>query len=426
MEEYEIFSQYIGNDSDLDSLFIKITSDQEISISSIKPISISMSEKLDRGTPSIIFDFVDGNGDLANHNLPQSGAIFFLYIGRSIIETKALKMRMTKMMSVNSTGGSERLTYRMCFVHHGWDKLIGQTLNRGWGDVNPSDVVKDIATECGWEKTIISPADGQMSVIQPNWTNVELIKWIADRCTTDNGRPRYSGRIDGTFLFKSIQSMIKDQKDLAMSGKIPLLRMEGQDGEFIREEGTKNNLDIPKYFTTYKINESHAQTRLKGGGGIKSHTYDSMTDTFMIDSWGVEDLDTTQMSDWTSNATDMTKSDIFLFNGRGSENKQEALSRISKSVDNSVELEITSEGSIDMRVGMMLEIIIPIPKNVGSNEPFNILYSGFWMISDVMHLVDLKKSTITTNTTLVRSGHDSKQLSGFGKTKGGKFVGGDQ
>lgn len=422
MKEYEIFSQYIGNDSELDSLFMKLSSNMDISVASIKPIAMSMTERLDMGSPSIVFDFVDGNGDLANHNLPQSGAIFYLDIGRTIITTKRLELRLSKMMSVNSTGGSERLTYRMFFVHVGWDKYIGETRNRAWGDINPSQAIEAIANECGWGKTLIAQADANVHVIQPNWTNTEMVKWISNNCTTDGGRPRYAGRIDGTFLFKSIQSMIKEQSSLAMSGDIPVLRMEGQDTSGQREVENSKNKEIPRYFTNYTINESHAETRLAGGGGIKSYTYDSHTDTFMIDTWGIEDIEGQQMSDWTSSSTELVKSNTFMYNGRGHENKQQAMSKISGAVDDAVSLDISTEGSLDMRTGMMLEIIIPIPLSAGSTEPYNIMYSGFWMIAGVQHVVNFSKSTISTSTNLIRSGHDSKQLSGNTKTQSGKFV----
>lgn len=422
MKEYEIFSQYIGNDSELDSMFIKLSSNMEISITNIKPIMLTLTERLDMGSPSVVFDFVDGNGDLANLNLPQSDAVFYLDMGRSIINTKRLNLRLSKMMSVNSTGGSERLTYRMFFVHHCWDKFIGETKNRGWGEKNPSEVVEEIAKECGWERTLIANADANLLMIQPNWTNSEMIKWITESSTTDGGRPRYCGRVDGTFLFKSIQSMIKEQSDLAMKGDIPLLRMEGQDTTSQREPENQKNKDIPKYFTNYQINESHAETRLAGGGGVRSYTYDSHSDRFMIDTWDVSDVEGQQMSDWTATATELTKSNTFMYNGRGSENKQKALSKISAAVDDAVSLDISTEGSLEMRVGMMLEIMIPIPPSVGSTEPYNIMYSGFWMTAAVKHVVNFSKSNMSTSTNLIRSGHDSKQLSGSAKTKGGKFV----
>lgn len=422
MNEFEFFAEYIGNKSELDSLYITLTSDIDFGVSLIKPLSMTLSEKLDRATPSVIFDFVDGNGDLANHNIPQMDATFTLTIGRSIITAKAIKLRMTKIMALNSKVGSQQVTYRMFLVHSCWDKLIGESVSRGWRDQDPTKVVESIARECGWDNMITNPCDSTLPIIQPNWTNMELIKWITNNTTILGGKPRYAGRIDGSFLFNSIQGMVDDQSKDAIAEQIPLLRMEGQDGEDVRSAGVKKNNDIPPYFTTYKINESHAETRMSGGGGIRSYTYNSHTDTFMIDTWGVKDLKGQQMSDWVNTSESMVESNKPLYTGRGSDNKSVAMNRIASAVDDAVEMTIALEGSIDTRVGMMLEIIIPIPQSVGSNEPFNIMYSGFWMVSAVNHGIDFGNSSMMTNAVLIRSGHDSKQLNGFTTTEGGKFV----
>lgn len=422
MTESEIFSQYIGNESEQDSLFIKLSTDKDFGVSHIKPLKMTLSEKFGRGTPVVIFDFVDGRGDLANHALPTMDSIFYLDIGRSAYEIKRLKLRMTKISSLTSKMGSQQITYRMFLVHSCWDKFITETHSKSWNGVMPSEVVREIATECGWEKFIIGDSDNEINITQPNWTNVELMRWITENSTVYNSKPKYSGRIDGTFVFSSTQLLLEEQKSAMESGDIPVLRMMGQDDKNVRETNVKKNHDIPNYFVNYSVDESHAQTRMNGSGGVRSYTYDSHTDTFMVNDYTVNDVDGAQLSDWVNTASTMTNANKWLYNGRGSENKSKAMNLITNSIDNALSMEIVTEGSIDMRVGIILELIIPIPPNVMSNEPYNVMYSGFWLVNEVKHAIDFNKSAMVTNTSLIRSGHDNKRLEGYSTMHGGKFV----
>lgn len=422
-QEFDFFSQYIGNDSDDDSLFIKITTNVELSMSSVKPISLSIVEQFNKGTPSVVFDVVDGNGELSNHNLPISETVFTLHLGRSMFEVGKIKLRMTKMDMINNKGGgSEQITYRMFFVHHGWDKMVGQYMNRGWEAANASGIVSGIVSDSGWTETDFAQCDSTEDVIQPHWTNMRLIKWLAGRNVIKGGVPKYCGRVDGTFLFHSIESLIEKYKDEAMRGEIPVIRMQGQDDPYVREDGRKDNQGIPEYFSTYSVDEAHATTRLGGGGGVKSFTYDSHTDTFMIDRYTIKDLTGHQLSDWTSVSDGMVEADVFLYNGRGGDNKTRALSKIGMATDSAVRIDIVTEGSLNIKCGQMIEVIIPTPREMAADTPYNIHYSGFYIIGSVTHFLNFKKNTMMSNLTVIRSGHDSKRIEGYDKTSTGKFV----
>lgn len=424
MDEVEIFSQFIRSYEDDDSIFIKMTTDMDISVSKIMPISLTMNEKMGRGSPSIIFDFIDGGGDLANHNIPHSGALFFLDIGRGIVDTKRFTMRVSKLVSLSGTNGSEQLTYRMFFVHAGWDKFISTSYCRGWGEKNPTDVITEIATECGWGEVDTYECDDEFNIIQPNCTNVDFMKWLSQKSTMETGMPRYSGTLENKFIFKSIQRIITENTPDASAGSLPVLRMEGQVSTSEATSTPSANGGIPEYFTTYKIHEKQIEKRLAGAGGFKSYTYDSHTDEFKIDSWAITDVDSPQLADWVSSPDTFVKSEKPIFCGRGDDNKKEAIRMISNTIDDAIELDITTAGSTEIKVGLMLEILIPVPPTSDVGDIYNIMYSGFWIVSEVNHWVKFEDSSMTTHTKLIRSGHDSKQLGGFERTAGGKFIGG--
>lgn len=424
MEEVEIFSQFIRSYEEEDSIFLRLTTDMDISVSKIKPISLTMNEKMGRGTPSIVFDFIDGGGDLSNHNIPHSGALFFLDIGRGIVDTTRFTMRVSKLLSLTSTNGSEQLTYRMFFVHAGWDKFIGKTMCRGWGEKNPSDVITEIAMECGWGEVDTFDCDEEFNIIQPNCTNVDFMKWLANKSTMETGMPRYSGTLENKFIYKSIQRIITENTAPAAAGALPVIRMEGQMSTSEATTEATENSGIPKYFTTYKIHEKQVEKRLAGAGGFKSYTYDSHKDEFKIDSWTIADVDSPQLSDWVSSPDSFEKSEKPIFCGRGEDNRKEAIRTISNTIDDAIELDITTAGSTDIKVGIMIEVLIPVPPTSDVGDIYNIMYSGFWIVSEVSHWVKFEDSSMTTHTKLIRSGHDSKQLSGFERTAGGKFIGG--
>jgi hypothetical protein len=128
------------------------------------------------------------------------------------------------------------------------------------------------------------------------------------------------------------------------------------------------------------------------------------------------------MSDVSSLKTVHETSNLRVFCGNDSANA----SAIGKAVVSSVstsgqQFQITTDGSININIGQVVELIILNDKTI-YKSPYSMLHSGFFIIASVTHMVVLGDTNKFTSTiSLSRSGINGKDLKGYVKTKGGKL-----
>jgi hypothetical protein len=128
------------------------------------------------------------------------------------------------------------------------------------------------------------------------------------------------------------------------------------------------------------------------------------------------------MSDVSSLKTVHETSNLRVFCGNDSANA----SAIGKAVVSSVstsgqQFQITTDGSININIGQVVELIILNDKTI-YKSPYSMLHSGFFIIASVTHTVVLDDTNKFTSTiSLSRSGINGKDLKGYVKTKGGKL-----
>ena len=424
MAEQTLFSKFVGNLGETDSLFVQLTTETQLSVANIVPLRLELTEMFSTASPIVVFEFTDGNGDLFNHIKPTPDIKFFLNIGSNFIDSKRIELRCVKTAFITQKqGSSDQMAYKMFFSFHGWSQITNIRHNRAWDNILFSDIVKQMAAEAGYNTSSISPTETSGHFIQPHWTNMQAIKFLRRRSSSPNGgHMEYGATLDGRFIFKSTGDMITEQTIKARNRELPLFKLEGQIGDpVLREDAYKNN-KAPTNFYTISGEEEYMDAVVQGGGGCRAFYYDSSTDTFNDGSVLFSNLETPQMTDWGSIAKMDENTGYRMFGGRDSDVMAESKNKVIDLVDSVNRFMITVEKTFDIHIGDMVEVIIPTPPSVESIVPQNVFYSGFYLICGISTVVNFNKSTVSTNINLMREGFDGKELTSLHRSLEGKFL----
>lgn len=425
MAEAEIFSHYVDNHNEYESLYVRLSSEVESPIAGLQLIRMELAESFSAGSPFMSLEFTDLNGDFVNHYKPNPATKYFLDIGRGLLNSTRVELRCSKVVMLNKRpGSSEHIAFKMFFIHHGWNELINIRRSRGWYDKKHSEIVEEIARECFFNKVDVSETSTRTEFyIQPYWSNLQTIKHLRQKSRTENGgHIEFGVKLNGDFFFKSVGDMIAEQKEKAKSKKLTTFKMQGQYLEDfnMKREYDRNN-KVPTYFAHFTGEEDYVSAVVGGAGGVKAMYFDNTTGKYVEDSISFSQTDTPQLSDWSAIQSVHEGAEMRMYGGRDSDVVVKAENKVIDTVDSISRLEILIEGSTNVHIGEMVEIIIPMP-NIGSILPQSIIYSGFYIVAGVKHTIDLRKSTASTTISLMRDGFDGKDLDGYAKSKQGKFV----
>lgn len=423
MTETVLFSQFIGNAGETDSLYISLSSDIDVSLNSITPIRIEMSEVFNSASPMMTFEFTDANGDLTNHTRIPQNAVFYFDIGYSPLNATRIELRCSKKVLLNQRpGSSEQIAFKMFFVLSNWHEFVSKKKNRAWKDTSHADIVRDLLAS--FPSAEISPTSTTPEFfVQPYWSDFDALRYIRNKSFTSNGGHMELGaRLDGSFVFKSTGDMILEQKDAALKKEIPIFRLEGQiPDEVLRNEAYADN-EAPTYFMHYTAEDEYLSAVGAGAGGVSAMFFDTKTDTYVKTDMTYADTTAPQMSDWSGVMTADEGTSIRVYGGRDADVVEESTNMLVDLVDSINKFEITTERALGIHIGRMVEVIIPTPPQIGSIVPQNIFYSGFYLVCGVHHVVNFSRSTVTSTISLMREGCDGKQLDGYSRSIAGKFV----
>lgn len=425
MADFEIFSHYTENSSDYDSLYVRLSSEIETPIAGIQLIRMELAEVFSAGSPVMTLEFTDLNGDFVNHYKPNPSTKYFLDIGRSLLKSTRAELRCSKVVMLNQRAGSaEQIAFKMFFIHHGWNELINIRRSRGWNDKKTSEIVKEIADECGFTSVDVKETTtAHEFFIQPYWSNLQTIRHLRKKARTEaGGYVEFGVKLTGDFFFKSVGDMIEENKQKAKSKKLTTFKMQGQFLEdYEREPAYEENNDAPTYFAHFTGEENYVDSVVNGAGGVKSMYFDTYSGKYMENVITFSKTETPQMSDWSSVQSSDESSELRMYGGRDSDILVEAENRVVDSVDSVARLEIVMEGTPAVHITEMVEVIIPMP-NINSILPQSIMYSGFYLVCGVRHVINFRTSTMNTTISLMREGFDGKELDGYAKSKVGKFI----
>lgn len=409
-----------------DSFFVQLETEVESPLSSVQPVAMSISEAFSFATPIITVTFNDGNGVYFNMIKLDTEHTYFLNMGGSKLKSTRIPLKIAKIQLKNMVGGkSTQVSFKITFVHSGWNELLNTRHNRGFANKSYSDIVKEIMSESGYKSITTAKSKGTFNAIQPHWTNIAFLKWIQDRAISAkfDDHFEFGCNVNGDFFFSTISDMVDKQKPDIMSENIPTLHLGSySDSEVKREKDLTENFNVPNFFTDFNATEHYLDTAINGGGGVSAMVWDFESGKFIKEELKQSNMSLLMMSDVSSLKTVHETSNLRVYCGNDKANAASIGKGIVSSVSTSgQQFQITTDGSININIGQVVELLILNDKSM-YKSPYSVLHSGFFIIASVTHTVVLGDTNKFISTiSLSRSGINGKDLKGYVKTKGGKL-----
>lgn len=428
-DEITIFSRIISRDEYNDDYLIALTSEADTQLSAVSVISVDIKNVISTGTPIISIKFVDAHGDLVNINRLNTDAEYYLYFGTSKVDASRLPLKISRIdFANNDSGRSDVYGFTVFFVMSNWDSLIQDVHSRGWRNTKYSDVVAEIASECGFSEIDVSTSkEVRSSVVQPHWSNLSLLRDIRKKAIPNDttGHYEFGVNLDNSFFFLSTEELVnRSISRYGGDGEVPLLKLHGSpENQSEREELKKSNDGIPANFVQFFSSERFMDSVLQGAGGVESQYYDFESRRFVRTKNTFSESDEKTLSEWAYVHPSNEKSSLKYYGGRNSQVAIEAQTRVSDVMMSTNMFQISSHGSVDFEIGGVIELIIPTPPDKNKAQ-YNEMYSGFYWVVEVEHMFNLKdgKGTFVSLLTLARNGMNGKDLEGYVASSGGRII----
>lgn len=423
MTEFTVFEKTFEQKDDSDGLFIRLTCDNDSELQYVKVKSITLNESLGLTIPTMVIDFVDGSGDFVNNVKLNTDAVYTLHFGREMIEASESKFKIFSIQHGNGTQGRSKNTgFKVVFSHESWEDIIAIKKNRGWSQMKYSAVVSEIVSDKGFNNIDVEESQStEDTITQINIADQKLLKYIQHRATpaSRDGHYVFCGTLDNNFFFKSTYELIQTGMELHKNKKMVILRLGGQPSTRERERMYKENEKVPVGFSGFGSNESYAGSISNGASGVEASYYDWNNRAYIKEKKTLADINSTQLSEWSSIRKSANYISKKVFGGRDGGVVAREINTLSESSMNMQPVTINLEGQLELHCGDIVEVIIPTADD--NQVPFNEMYSGFYMIDDIQHMMTLNKATdFVSQIKLTRNGMDAKDMKGYVRSKKGK------
>ncbi len=415
--KYVLFERYIAKQSSEEQILVQLSCEQDFEVAFANPQFVKIYEGLSMGSPYIIVDFVDANGDAVNINKMDTNAVFTLSFGKSIEDSRTVRMKISKIDFGNrELGKSSNYAFAVHFVHESWNAFLHQTYNRGWSNIRYSDIVKTIASESGFNVLRIAETPNTIQqVTQPNWSNLKMIQQISDRAKPTNpatGHFEFGIDLEGNFFFMPLSELISKAHENRSNrpasenrSNIPLFKLDGNPlSETERTRLKEENGFVPQTFHSISVQENYMDKIIQGAGGITTSYYDFETGTYKKKEQKMSETNIDQLSEWSLIHSDNEKSSMRMYGGRDVTIEQKGINRLSNSSNAIQKIEIQCDGTSYVKIGDLVEVLIPNPPEVYTS-PYNEVYSGYYIVANIENVFRLHRNTAyKTILTLTRQG----------------------
>lgn len=396
---YTLFEEAVKED-----LYMKVESDFPSEIFSVAAQSVTLVETLSAASPIMVLRLADQFGDLVNHTYISPDTSYDVYFGKSPNENMKCSFSLSVGTASNyASGVIENVAMEINFLRHNWEKLISQTHSRSWNNVRYSDVVRQIAEEAGFTSFDIEETDERLSVIQPGWTNIQLLKWIQGQARSTSGISGFDigARLDGSFIFKTFDKLF-DQKP-----KFEYI---------LSDEYSEDSI------WDMNIIQEYSPMTTQGAFGITYSYFDYENKEFKTDDMVLSETNQRQISDRYFLAKSHEVPMRRMYGGRNTRLVNEAENRILQTANSIQSLKITVKGNTNLHIGDMINIVLQSSRV--SKSPVSEPYSGYWLVSKVSHFVSFQSKMHQTVLELSRPGMDGTraEMDRLVKTKVGKIL----
>lgn len=418
-----IFERTIVRNED-DAIFVRLSADEQSPLAFVQPISVIISESFSFASPIITITFVDGVGYYFNVEKININEVFYLSIGKDTSNSVNIPVKISKIsLKTTVMGKSDQIAYKITFVHQGWNELLNKRQNKSWIGKKYSEIVQELAEECGYDEIEVSPSrDTKETVIQPYWNNLTFLKWLQERSVPESFDDHYEFGCDitGKFFFKSVSNMIEEQMEDVSSESITSFKMQSKTSNSLSDTESEFT-----YFSDFKSSEFYIDSIINGSGGTTSMYYDWDEGEFISQSNKLSESNSYLLSDVSAIHEDHEETNMRVFNGRNMNANNKGNYILSSVALSTSQFGITIEGDHEIHIGQVVEVLIE-PDNSIHKTPMALLYSGFYIVASVTHIIALEQDNkFVTMLDLARQGYDGKELDEYVKTSLGKFVGGN-
>lgn len=269
--------------------------------------------------------------------------------------------------------------------------LVAEQHNRTFRNKKYSDIASEIASSItNIKKTIIEESVGNYTVLQPYWTNAQLLRKIAKYARSSQcGACGYLYFVDrDTFHFHTYEKIYSSgHHEKMMIAKSTL----GDDMQ--KDSSIKKMIDDGHYGISeigYKINNHFYLSQ--GGFNSTSGGYDFETDDYIMGSSSIKSSknNITSLGERFSVKTENIPSvGRFIYTG---DKRQEQLDDVSETRHlwpfyDLVKCNVLARGKIDRKPATMIKIVMPSTSQ--TREIVDSFHSGLYFVDTVSHTIQM-------------------------------------
>lgn len=434
---FTIFEKVVSHRHPSHDLFIRLYCEDDIGVSQSIPLRLEIQNEFGMASPIVSVKFRDARGDLFNLIKFQPTARFRLEFGRSTQDSLILNLNATKIDYVNLVAGRPHdIVFHVDFIIDNWYEFISKRHNRGWYQTPFSDIASEILEESGFTDVAVTESEHDedeldaLSVIQPHWTNFNMVKWIMNKSKPSesigwDGHYEFGVRLDGEAWFRSINDVIKEKENDIRSKSLPILRLNSHNLKPDNADSAmRSNKNVAPFFVTFSGEENYVDNIIHGAGGFVSAHWDWDSGEYITEEVKFSESEVPQLSDLSSIMSDHEDNLELFFTGRDKRSKYDAEIKTSREAIRMQKFKVATEGTRFLDLFDIIELYIPNTTH-DSTEQVNTMYGGVYMISGYHHIFNLGDNVEhTMSVSLSRHGIDdfgSQDLSGYATSGVGKI-----
>lgn len=413
-----------------DSISISMECDDVLDIQLSVPTQLTTYEAFSMGCPVLVISFLDGRGDLMNAKKLDTNATYILNLASYDGSEIESKWKLSHIEHINtSIGQSSQGAFSLHFIHDSWKAFAYDIHCRGWAKKKYSDVIEEIASECGFEITGIEETNDTLEYIQqPNWPNARFIRWMMERSSPSEGSGEfeYSVSIDGKFMFAPFSAFINRTFQIREGATKPIELYVGapQTDEKRRSSARKQLTNVQAKVLSYSVLEQSNAYHKQGAGGVVNSWYDFDTAEYTREPFTYSDSSNLQLSEWSVVNEEWETSPVHLNHGRNAlEAEYIGENRITSIVNGMNQVRVVIPTSTVVRVGELVNFTIDNPPEYKNEQgQKNEIHSGLYVVASVKNTYTSRRGaeSFKTELLLVRQGNDKKESNYYTKSKGGK------
>ena len=366
--------------------------------------ALDVVEYIDRMLPAFTITFRDPTGFLTNKLfIDKSYSTMTLVFSNTVDATKSkdMKFRIYRRFPASYTGVANTITMTGLLDVPG---LFSPTWQRGWNKKTISSILSQLATEMKIQNKDIDTFTEPISLVQPNWSNATLLRYLASRVINSNRDGGMFAFIDTYAASTTNSKWAKGSARLTFKSLNSFLKQPSKYTFQVTKEPPNNVMPIYNFEGV----DNFELVNIMGVEKQRYNYFDYDTGKQVDDELVLQDEEFKSLSKYIACDTALSEDGLSQDNcGRTNELVPDfepvMRGKYFKKVNTLVKQWITTRGVTDIRCGDII-YIASAPPDV--SQMMNYQYTGYWMVERVVHHIS---STYMTKLLITRPGIDTDQ-----------------